>query len=81
MTRTIITIDDQDKDWLTSYSRAQRQSMAETIRQAVRRYRDEVSVESETRILRETAGIWRVRGKDGLEYQRELRSEWTGGNR
>jgi len=81
MARTIITIDDQDKDWLTSYSRARRQSMAETVRQAVRLYRDQVSVESEAQMLRETAGIWRLRGKDGLDYQRELRAEWTGDDR
>jgi hypothetical protein len=81
MTRTIITIAEQDRDWLASHSRSKRQSMAETVRQAIHRYREEISAESDGCVLRETAGLWRTRGKDGLEYQRELRGEWAGDER
>jgi hypothetical protein len=81
MTRTIVTVAEQDKDWLTSYSRLKHQSMAETIRQAIHHYREQVAAESEARVLWETAGIWRLHGKDGLDYQRQLRAEWPGDER
>ena len=76
MNRTIITLDDSDKRWLEDYSHRQHQSMAETVRRAIRAYRDRVSAENEAGVLRETAGMWRHRGEDGLRYQERLRDEW-----
>jgi hypothetical protein len=51
--------------------------MAEVIRRAVRRYREEAELEAhplET-LLEETAGIWK--GEDGLTYQVRMREEWS----
>ena len=79
MTRMLVTIHERDKAWLEQYSRLHHQSMAETVRQAVHSYRDRGASQSAIQVLRETAGIWRHRGKDGLEHQRELRGEWEGG--
>lgn len=76
MVRTVITIPESDKEWLEKYSRRHEQSLAETVRQAIHCYQEQISGGERSDILRETAGMWRNRGKDGLEYQRELREEW-----
>lgn len=76
MVRTVITLPESDKEWLEEYSERHHQSMAETVRQAIRCYQMQASGHETENILRETAGMWRHRGKDGLEYQCELREEW-----
>lgn len=76
MTRTIITLEESEKRWLEDYSHREHQSMAETVRQAIRAYRDKVSAEGEGEVLRQTAGMWRDRREDGLRYQERLRNEW-----
>lgn len=77
MIRTIITIPESDKEWLDRYSHLHHQSIAETVRQAIHCYQShQVESEEDDAVLRETAGIWRSRGRDGLAYERELRQEW-----
>ncbi|PIU94189.1 MAG: hypothetical protein COZ06_00160 [Armatimonadetes bacterium CG_4_10_14_3_um_filter_66_18] len=76
MTRTLITISEDDKRWLDHYSRAHQQSMAETIRQAVSDFRTRLSGHTQDALLEETAGIWRRRAVDALDYTRGLRDEW-----
>jgi len=76
MTRTIISISDEDKAWLDHYSRRHRQSLAATVRQAVELFRSRMSGPVEDSVLDETAGIWRHKAVDGLVYTEGLRGEW-----
>jgi hypothetical protein len=72
--RTIITLSEEDKQWLESYSRANQVSLAEAIRQGIRRLKDAELEKTYRTLVEGTRGIWKE--GDGLEYQRELRSEW-----
>ena len=76
MIRTIISLDEESKEWLDQQAREENISTAELIRTAVRKYRDEKRREALplTDLLKQTSGIWK-RG-DGLVYQRRLRKEW-----
>ena len=72
--RIIITLSEEDKQWLESYSRAHQISLAEAIRQGIRRLKD-VELENTYRtIVQNTQGIWKE--GEGMKYQRKLRSEW-----
>lgn len=73
MSRTIITIETDDKIWLEQKSRQSKQSMAELIRKAIgeMRKREESHFKA---LLDQTAGIWKH--GDGLQYQQDIRGEW-----
>lgn len=72
--RTIITLSEEDKKWLESYSSVHGVSVAEAIRQGIRKLKDTEFQETYKAIVQKTKGIW---GKgDGLSYQRHIRSEW-----
>lgn len=73
MTRTIISLDPEDKQWLERTAQAQGVPMARLVREAIRRMRQQEDVSLEE-LLRQTSGLWR-RG-DGLAWQRRLRKEW-----
>jgi hypothetical protein len=76
MIRTVISLDEESKEWLDQQARAENVSTAEIIRTAVRKYRDEKKREALplSELLRQTSGMWK--GEDGLVYQRRLRKEW-----
>ena len=76
MIRTVISLDEESKEWLDRQARAENVSTAEIIRTAVRKYRDEKKREALPlrELLRQTSGMWK--GEDGLVYQRRLRKEW-----
>ena len=76
MIRTIISLAEQDKRWLDSYSRSHHQSLAETVRQAIKTLRECSETETEKQILQQTSGLWKDRGVDGLNYAADLRDEW-----
>jgi predicted transcriptional regulator len=76
MTRTIITISPDLKQWLDSYSRRQRLSSAEIIRRAIKEYRRNVSQAGLQRVLKETAGKWRPVKGDSQDHVDALRTEW-----
>jgi ribosomal protein L31E len=73
MTRTIISLDREDKQWLDRTARAQGVPMARLVREAIRRMRQQEDVSFE-QLLNETCGLWHK--GDGLAYQRRLRKEW-----
>ncbi len=77
MVRTVISLESEDKTWLDRKAKDEQVSMAELIRRAVRRLREES--ESEARPLQqqlqETSGIWK--GEDGLSFQQRMREEWA----
>lgn len=77
MVRTIVTLDPEDKEWLDRRARAESVSMAQLIRQAVRRYRRETEAGEPDfdALLRKTSGLW-TKG-DGLDWQRRIRDEWA----
>lgn len=72
--RTIITVSDQEKEWLGSYTKAHGISMAEAIRRGIACLKASQSLVSYQKIVSETKGIW-SKG-DGLKYQERLRTEW-----
>ena len=72
--RTIITLSEEDKRWLESYSNAHQVSLAEAIRQGIRRLKDAELRETYRVLVQSTKGIWKK--GDGLKYQRRIRSEW-----
>jgi hypothetical protein len=76
MIRTVISLDEESKEWLDQQARQEHVSTAELIRTAVRKYRDEKKREALplSDLLKQTSGIWK--GGDGLAYQRRLRKEW-----
>ena len=76
MVRTVISLDEEDKRWLDARARETHVSMAEIVRQAVRRLREESAREARAtdELLQQTSGIWKQ--GDGLAYQRRLRDEW-----
>jgi hypothetical protein len=78
MIRTLISLDEEDKTWLDRRAKEEGLTMAEVVRQAVRRYREQCEAgEGQTsleQLLQRTSGIWR--GGDGLAYQQRIRDEW-----
>ena len=77
MPRTVISLPNEDKEWLDRQSSAECISMTELVRRAVREYRERHGERAPRRIeelLDETRGRW---GKgDGLQYQDAIRNEW-----
>lgn len=76
MVRTLISLEEKDKRWLDSYSRSRHQSIAETVREALRVYREQNKSDEKTQVLNATAGLWKSRDMDGQDYVDGLRNEW-----
>ena len=78
MIRTLISLEDEDKRWLDRKAKEEGATMAQVVRTAVRRYREQCEREagepSLEELLRRTSGLWK--GGDGLEAQLRLRGEW-----
>ncbi|MCF8130180.1 MAG: hypothetical protein K9N10_16840 [Deltaproteobacteria bacterium] len=75
--RTIITISDEDKIWVENYSRSCGISMAEAFRRGLSCLKAAESQPTYERIVSQTRGIGgKWTGKDGLEYQEQIRNEW-----
>jgi len=72
--RTIITLSEEDKMWLEGYSKALNVSVAEVIRQGIKRLRETHELEAYHKLVENTRGIWKE--GDGLKYQMDIRSEW-----
>jgi len=76
MTRTIISLPEDEKKWLESYGRRNRISSAEVIRRAIKEFREGKPARSLKAVLEDTAGAWTsVRG-DSRDYVEALRKEW-----
>ena len=71
--RTIITLPEEDKVWLESYSKAYRISVAEAIRQGIKRLKESMSESTYNTLVQNTRGIWKK--GDGLKYQEKMHSE------
>lgn len=76
MTRTIVSIPEDEKKWLESYGRRHRISSAEVVRRAIRDYRRRTSKNSLASVIRETAGTWTSVKGDTRDHVKALRKEW-----
>lgn len=77
MSRTIISLDPDDRAWLSRKAKRERTPMTELVRRAVREFRKHSGPEASELdgLLSETAGLWKQ--GDGLAYQKRLRGEWN----
>jgi hypothetical protein len=73
--RTIITISEEDKRWLESYSSLNRVSVAEAIRQGIRKLKEAELFENYQTLVQRTKGLWKK--GDGLNFQKKIRAEWN----
>jgi len=71
--RTIISLGNDDKQWLDEESRRSGLPKSAIIRMSIRYMRMDKERSFEN-LLNQTSGTWR--GGDGLAYQERLRSEW-----
>ncbi len=76
MTRTIISLPEEEKKWLESYGRRHRISSAEVIRRAIREFRAGKPARSLKAVLEETAGAWTSIRGDSRDHVEGLRKEW-----
>jgi hypothetical protein len=76
MTRTILSLPEDEKKWLESYGRRHRISGAEVIRRAIREFRLMKPDKDLASVLRETAGAWTSIKGDSRDYVDKLRKEW-----
>jgi len=72
--RTIITIPDDYKVWLESYSKAYNVSISEAVRQGIFILKETMEKNTYQRLIKNTKGIWKK--GDGLKYQKKIRAEW-----
>jgi len=75
--RTIISLSDAEKTWLTRQAEAEQVSMTEIVRRALVVYRCQAGGQPEPRfedLLERTRGLWHH--GDGLAYQARMRGEW-----
>ena len=73
--RTIITISEEDKRWLESYSSLNRVSVAEAIRQGIRKLKEAELFDNYQTLVQRTKGLWKK--GDGLNFQKKIRAEWN----
>lgn len=75
MTRTVVAIDNDIKQWIDIKAAQEGVPMTELVRRALRLYREHEE-QSIDMLLSKTSGIWTA--GDGLEYQQGVRDEWGG---
>ena len=73
--RTIITISEEDKRWLESYSSLNKVSVAEAIRQGIRKLKEAELFDKYQTLVQRTKGLWKK--GDGLNFQKKIRAEWN----
>ncbi len=77
MSRTIVNLEPEDKEWLDRVAASERLPMTEVVRRAVRQYRRQYEKQAKgdfEELLRRTKGCWTQ--DDGLNWQRKIRDEW-----
>lgn len=78
MVRTLISLPEQKLKKLDMLARKSKKSRAQLVREAVDLYlkKNDKPQESWKELVKRTAGIWKHKNVDGLEYERKLREEW-----
>ncbi|ATQ70234.1 MULTISPECIES: ribbon-helix-helix protein, CopG family [Methylosinus] len=75
MPRTIVSLSDSEKEWLTRLAETERVPVTEIVRRALALYRRQSGEPpSFDELLDRSHGLWRE--GDGLAYQRSIRDEW-----
>jgi hypothetical protein len=72
--RTIITLSEEDKQWLESYSSLHHMSVAEAVRRGIRKLKEAEFSENYQTLVLNSKGLWEK--GDGLTYQKQIRTEW-----
>jgi hypothetical protein len=72
--RMIITLSEEDKRWLASYSHAHQISVAEAVRKGIRKLKKDENNQTYRELVKATRGVWKR--DDGLTYQEKIRSDW-----
>ena len=73
MTKTVVALENDIKQWLDQKAMKEGVPMTELVRRAVRLLQDQERSSLDV-LLGQTAGIWT--GGDGLAYQQSQREEW-----
>ncbi|MBU0476068.1 MAG: hypothetical protein KKF62_18125 [Bacteroidetes bacterium] len=76
MTRTLISIPQELKIWLDDYSKKNNKPTAETIREAIKAFRNKMEMESKVDLLSQTSGLWKDKHLNSIDYVESLRNEW-----
>jgi len=71
--RIIMTIPDEDKLWLDAYTKINKISVAEAVRQGISLLKQEQRQKTYQKFVEITCGIWKK--GNGLAYQQEMRGE------
>ncbi len=72
--RLIISLPDEDKNWLEGYSKVHKISVAEAIRQGIGQLKKDQRQKIYQKLVKRTRGLWKK--GDGLDYQIKMRAEW-----
>ncbi len=72
--KTTIILSEEDRHWLKNYSKANKVSVAEAIRQGIHRLKESRVESNYHAVVQNTQGLWEK--GDGLKYQKDMRSEW-----
>jgi len=73
MTKTVIAIENDIKEWLDNRAAQEGVPMTEIVRRALRQFQAQERDQFDS-ILQKTSGIWQ--NGDGLAYQEKIREEW-----
>jgi hypothetical protein len=68
-----MTIPDEDKLWLDAYTKINKISVAEAVRQGISLLKQEQRQKTYQKFVEITCGIWKK--GNGLAYQQEMRGE------
>ncbi|MEO8082182.1 MAG: ribbon-helix-helix protein, CopG family [Ardenticatenales bacterium] len=74
--RTVISVTEDDKEWLDRTAARRGVSMTEVVRDAIRRLRATSAMDAPdlAELLERTRGLWA--GPDGLAWQDQMRHDW-----
>ncbi len=72
--KRLISLPDEDKNWLEGYSKVHKISVAEAIRQGIDQLKKDQRQKTYQELVKRTRGLWKK--GDGLDYQIKMRAEW-----
>lgn len=77
MVRALISLPDKSLQRLDAIARKEKKSRAQIIRELIEdRLKKKDQEPTWKEIVKQTAGMWKHKNIDGVEYQRKLRAEW-----
>ncbi len=77
MVRAVISFDDKELKRIDALARKTKRSRAQVIREVMSQHLKKEDVQPTWKeLVSQTAGMWKHKNIDGVEYQRKLRAEW-----